>query len=116
LEVDKDILLAIDNGTQSVRALLFDLQGNLLAKSRIPIEPYYANQPGWAEQDPDYYWNSLCQACLKLWEQEGVKGRAQNGNSGLRERVAGLAITTQRSTVVNLDRIKAVPYGLRSCG
>jgi sugar (pentulose or hexulose) kinase len=104
LEVDKDILLAIDNGTQSVRALLFDLQGNLLAKSRIPIEPYYANQPGWAEQDPDYYWNSLCQACLKLWEQEGVKGRAQNGNSGLRERVAGLAITTQRSTVVNLDR------------
>ena len=30
----RDIILAIDNGTQSVRALLFDLRGNLLAKSR----------------------------------------------------------------------------------
>ena len=31
----RDIILAIDNGTQSVRALLFDLRGNLLAKSRV---------------------------------------------------------------------------------
>ena len=32
---DKNYLLAIDNGTQSVRALLFDLQGNLLAKDKL---------------------------------------------------------------------------------
>ena len=33
----RDIILAIDNGTQSVRALLFDLRGNLLAKSACSI-------------------------------------------------------------------------------
>ncbi len=36
----RDIILAIDNGTQSVRALLFDLRGNLLTKSRLLAEPY----------------------------------------------------------------------------
>ena len=34
----KDLLLAIDNGTQSVRALVFDLQGNLLAKARVSLD------------------------------------------------------------------------------
>ena len=41
-------LLAIDNGTQSVRALVFDPRGNLLFKQRIPIEPYYSTAPGLA--------------------------------------------------------------------
>ena len=63
----QDVVLAIDNGTQSIRALLFDLQGNLLAKSRVPIEPYFSEHPGWAEQHPEYFWNMLCQACQQLW-------------------------------------------------
>ena len=37
----KDLLLAIDNGTQSLRALVFDLQGNVQAKAQIEIEPYF---------------------------------------------------------------------------
>jgi sugar (pentulose or hexulose) kinase len=96
----KDLLLAIDNGTQSVRALVFDLQGNLLARSRVPLEPYVSPQPGWAEQDPDYYWRSLCEACQQLWHQAGATGKP----SGLKERIAGVALTTQRSTVVNVDK------------
>ena len=48
-------LLSIDNGTQSVRALLFDTQGNLLAKGKVELDPYFSSQPGWAEQDPEYY-------------------------------------------------------------
>lgn len=55
----KDYVLAIDNGTQSVRALLFDLQGNLLGKGKVELQAYYSSQPGWAEQDPDYYWRKL---------------------------------------------------------
>ncbi len=42
-------ILAIDQGTQSVRALVFDLQGNLVAVSQVMLEPYFAAQPGWAE-------------------------------------------------------------------
>ena len=61
-----DKILAIDHGTQSVRALLFDLDGNLLAKAQVFIEPYYSDQPGWAEQDPEVFWQSLCQACQEL--------------------------------------------------
>ena len=59
----RDHILAIDNGTQSVRALLFDPRGNLLAKSRVPIEPYFSTQPGYAEQNPEVFWQAVCD-CL----------------------------------------------------
>lgn len=89
-----DYILAIDNGTQSVRALLFDLRGNLLAKSQVALEPYVSPRPGWAEQDPNYYWDSLCQACRQLWRQTDIPKAA----------IAGVALTTQRATVVNVDK------------
>lgn len=86
-------LLAIDHGTQSVRALVFDPRGNLLRKVRVPIEPYYSTAPGLAEQDPEVFWNAVCQACQGLWAQ-GVD----------KSSLAAVALTTQRSTVLNLDR------------
>jgi len=92
----KDVILAIDNGTQSLRALLFDLQGNLLLKSQIPLKAYISEQPGWVEQEPEYFWQSLCQACHGLWQK--VDGRR------LRERLAGVTLTTLRSTLINVDR------------
>ena len=89
-----DHILAIDNGTQSVRALVFDLQGNLVAKSLVPLEPYYSEQPCWAEQHPQYYWESLCQACQQLWPRLELP----------KEAIAGVALTTQRATMINVDR------------
>jgi len=59
LKNEHDIILSIDNGTQSVRALLFDLKGNLLAISQIELEAYFSAQPGWAEQSADYFWEKL---------------------------------------------------------
>ena len=50
---EKDLLLAIDNGTQSLKALVFDLEGQLLAREQVTFTPYYSAHPGWAEQDPD---------------------------------------------------------------
>src|SRR5450759_1619499 len=89
-----DCFLAIDNGTQSVRALLFDLKGNLIAKNRVNITPYYSTSPGLAEQDPEVFWDAVCQACQGLWSMPGVR----------KEAIAGVALTTQRSTLVNLGR------------
>jgi sugar (pentulose or hexulose) kinase len=92
--MSKDQILAIDNGTQSVRALLFDTQGSLLAKYRVPIEAYYSTSPGLAEQDPEVFWQAVCQACQGLWTMPGVS----------KDRIAGFSLTTQRSTVINVDR------------
>ena len=90
----RDLILAIDNGTQSVRALVFDLKGNLVAKARVPLEPYFSEHAGWAEQHAEYYWESLSLACQQLWQQTPAS----------KEAVAGVALTTQRATMINLDR------------
>jgi sugar (pentulose or hexulose) kinase len=87
-------ILAIDNGTQSVRALLFSPTGALLAKSRVLYEPYFSKQPGWAEQEPELFWQKICQACKNLFIKENVNP----------ESIAGVALTTQRSTLINLDK------------
>jgi len=89
----KEQLLAIDVGTQSTRALIFDLQGNLLFKSQIPLPTYVAEKPGWAELEPRLFWESLCQACQRLWTMPGVD----------KNQIAGVAITTQRNVMINLD-------------
>ena len=89
----QDYILAIDVGTQSVRALIFDLQGRMIAKAQIPINPYVSPHPGWAEQEADLYWRTLCKACHQLWETTDVPKAS----------LAGMALTTQRATVVNVD-------------
>jgi sugar (pentulose or hexulose) kinase len=86
-------ILAIDNGTQSVRALLFDLDGNIVAKSQVHLQPYFSTHPGWAEHDTEGYWQALCAACQGLWTQAGAE----------RASIAGVAVTTQRGTIVTLD-------------
>ena len=85
-------ILAIDNGTQSVRALLFNLQGKLVDKSQVAIT-YQSAEPGWAEADADVFWQALCQACQQLWQTTRVN----------KSDIAGLVITTQRGTTLALD-------------
>ncbi|MEY3446224.1 MAG: hypothetical protein RIR45_979 [Pseudomonadota bacterium] len=92
--MQKTYLLAIDNGTQSVRALLFDLQGNLVDKAQVAITTYQNPHPGWWENDPEAFWQTLCQACKELWAHTSVPQSA----------VAGVVITTQRGTTIALDK------------
>ena len=91
---NKDLILAIDNGTQSLKAILFDITGNLLAKEQIFFDPYFSAHPGWAEQDPDVFWGALCSACQNLWQTHGA----------LKDRIGCVALTTQRGTVINVDK------------
>lgn len=86
-------LLALDVGTQSARACVFDAQGQLLARKQIPIQPYVSPQPGWAEQDPEMYWRALGQACRGLFVDGAVRP----------EDLAGVSLTTQRATMICLD-------------
>ena len=87
-------LLAIDCGTQSIRALVFNPEGELLAKNRVEIEPYYSTAPGLAEQHPQVFWDAVCQACQAVWKKGKVDKKS----------IAAVSLTTQRSTIVNLDK------------
>jgi len=91
---DKDLILAIDNGTQSLKSLIFDIRGKLLARVQVPFEPYYSKKPGWAEQDPAVFWDALCSSLHRLWE----------AHPGIKDRIAGMALTTQRCTFLNVDQ------------
>lgn len=87
-----EVILAIDAGTQSVRAGLVDLAGEIRNLVKIPIEPYFSERPGWAEQQPGYYWRMVCEACHNVLAA-----------GGCRERIAAVTLTSQRSTLVNVD-------------
>ncbi|TMF34501.1 MAG: carbohydrate kinase [Chloroflexi bacterium] len=95
--MSRDHILAIDVGTQSVRALVFDPRGTVVGHARIPIVPYVSPQPGWAEQDAEVYWRAIGAACTRLWD----------GGAARRDAVAGVALTTQRATVVVTDEAGA---------
>jgi sugar (pentulose or hexulose) kinase len=86
-------ILAIDCGTQSLRALLFARDGTLLEKVKIEYEPYESPNPGWAEKDARLYWNALCEATQAL--------RAAVPEAF--GRIRGVGVTTQRDTQVYVD-------------
>ena len=98
-----DHALAIDVGTQSVRAILFDPRGNLVAMGRVPIEPYVSPQPGWAEQDPEVWWTAIGEACRRLWAAAATVPPSAGGAAPGPAAVAGVALTTQRVTLVVAD-------------
>ena len=89
-----ELILAIDAGTQSIRAALVDLAGEIRHLVKTPIEPYFSERPGWAEQRPEYYWQMLCETCRSLLETTG----------GLEDRLVAVTMATQRGTYINVDR------------
>lgn len=91
--MENNVILSIDCGTQSLRAVLFSRQGAILAKVQISYPPYNSPHPGWAEQDPELYWDTLVAACRQL----GTETPQYFGA------VKGVGITTQRDSMINLD-------------
>ena len=110
-------LLGYDIGTSSVKAALVDAQtGKTLASAQYPDAeaPIIANQPGWAEQDPEMWWNELKHATQRVADKAGVS---------LQE-VAAIGISYQMHGLVCVDAAgkplrpsiiwcdgRAVPYG-----
>lgn len=92
--VGEKVVLVIDVGTQSIRASFIDRNGNICEIEKTPIEAYFSTQPGYAEQDPEYFWEKLCETTRRLFQNSRIPV----------ENIKGMALTTQRGTLVNLDK------------
>ena len=86
-------ILALDQGTTSSRAILFDAQGRIQAAARREF-PQYFPRAGWVEHDP-----------LEIWESQAAV-MAEVGRAG---EVAALGIANQRETTVIWDRATGEP-------
>ena len=88
------LVLTIDMGTQSARAILCDSKGKIVAKAQKKYDqPYFSRHPGWAEQTPAFYWSAVCECCNKLkWEREA-----------LWQDIIAVTVSTIRDTCVCLD-------------
>ena len=65
--MSEKLILTIDFGTQSVRVGLFDKKGNVVDIVKKSYEPpYFSQKPGYAEQDPNYYYKKLCEATNEI--------------------------------------------------
>ncbi len=91
--MSKRHILAIDQGTTSTRAMIFDEAGLCVAVAQREFRQIYP-QDGWVEHDPEEIWESVLDVCRKvLHKAEGA---------GLH--IAGIGITNQRETTVVWDR------------
>ena len=65
--MEQKCVLSIDYGTQSVRVSIVDSRGKFLAfEQEKYVKPYFSLKPGYAEQDPDFYYECMCKAAKRL--------------------------------------------------
>jgi glycerol kinase len=91
-------ILALDQGTTSSRAIVFDKQGNIISVAQKEFTQYFP-KPGWVEHDPIEIWST----------QTGVAAEAI-AKKGLNvENIAAIGITNQRETVLVWDKNTGKP-------
>ena len=86
-------VLAIDQGTTSSRAMLFDPAGRPCATAQLELEQHYP-KPGWVEHDPEQIWRDSLAAARGALAQAGLSA----------VEIAAIGITNQRETVVLWER------------
>ena len=65
---DQTLLLALDQGTSSSRAAVFNTRGDLIATANTPLPIQYPAD-GWVEQDPNAIWSSQLRPCTSCMER-----------------------------------------------
>ena len=91
-------ILAIDAGTTSSRAILFDHEGNQKAVAQHEF-PQYFPQESWVEHDALEIWETQLKAIQEVISTDGI----------VREDIAAMGITNQRETTIIWDRATGVP-------
>ena len=96
--MDKDYVLALDQGTTSSRAILFDRAGQGIGSAQREINQIYP-RPGWVEHDPMEIWGTQSGVAREVLEKLGVSP----------QQVAAIGITNQRETTIVWDRATGRP-------
>ena len=96
--MDKKYILALDQGTTSSRAILFDRDQNMISVCQKEFTQIYP-QEGWVEHDPMEIWSSQYGVMMEAVAQSGVSA----------EEIAGIGINNQRETTVLWDRNTGKP-------
>jgi glycerol kinase len=96
--MSKGVILALDQGTTSTRALVVDEKGVVLGSSAVELTQYYP-QPGWVEHDANEIWAGTAQVVPSALEQ--ARRRPCD--------IVAIGITNQRETIVFWDRRNSKP-------
>ena len=95
-------LIGIDLGTSGTKTVLFDTKGNVIAHKTVEY-PMYQPQNGWAEQDPQDWWNAAAETIRSVIAQSGVNPAD----------IRGLGISGQMHGLVMLDKEGKVLHTVR---
>ncbi|HWK59542.1 MAG TPA: glycerol kinase GlpK [Parapedobacter sp.] len=91
-------ILALDQGTTSSRAIIFDQGGQIIALAQKEFKQYYP-QSGWVEHDAQEIWSSQLSVATEAVAKAGLKAAS----------IAAIGITNQRETAVIWDRVTGRP-------
>ena len=88
----KQYILALDQGTSSSRAIVFDHEGNICSTAQMEFTQYFP-KPGWVEHNPMEIWSSEAAVIAESITKMGINGKD----------IAGIGITNQRETTIVWD-------------
>lgn len=91
-------IMALDQGTTSSRAILFNRRGEIVHSAQREF-PQYFPKPGWVEQQPNEIWGSILAVIASCLSESGIKPR----------QIAGIGITNQRETTVVWEKESGDP-------
>ena len=91
-------ILALDQGTTSSRAIIFDHNGHIVSVAQKEFTQIFP-QPGWVEHNPDEIWSSQISVAVEALSKAGISPRE----------IASIGITNQRETTVIWDRSTGKP-------
>jgi glycerol kinase len=98
MQVEKKYIIALDQGTTSSRAIIFNHDGKIIGISQKEFNQHFP-KPGWVEHDPNEIWSSQLSVLQKVIKKAKIST----------DEIAGIGITNQRETTMVWDRKTGKP-------
>ncbi|MCP0887882.1 glycerol kinase GlpK [Ligilactobacillus sp. WILCCON 0076] len=96
--MNEEYMMAIDEGTTSTRAIIFDQSGKKIADAQREF-PQYFPEPGWVEHDANEIWNAVLSTIATVFSDSGIQP----------DQIKGIGIANQRETTVVWDKKTGLP-------